>query len=157
MIPYAETCAAVGPFFAKQDVEVRTRWAKIFWSEIYNGTISGMQLDGTKFHQLKPIRACRPTPYGEEEYTPSDRLSGDQHAVLRTWRVWMTSLVPMYGLHEDTIHSHLSGTAIFETAGGVKIALTSKYLWNGSVTTRQNRSRREQNYFAVISAGVRCR
>ena len=49
----------------------------------------------------------------------------------------MTSLGSyVWSSSEDTIYSHLfvGGTATFETAGGVKIALTSKYPWNGSVT-----------------------
>ena len=49
----------------------------------------------------------------------------------------MTSLGSyVWSSSEDTIYSHLfvGGTASFETAGGVKIALTSKYPWNGSVT-----------------------
>ena len=73
---YAETCAAVGVcFFAKQMLEADpdARYADILEREIYNGTISGMQLDGTKFFYINQLEANPGMPtnaYGEEEYTP---------------------------------------------------------------------------------------
>lgn len=57
---YAETCAAVGVcFFAKQMLEADpdARYADILEREIYNGTISGMQLDGTKFFYINQLEA----------------------------------------------------------------------------------------------------
>ena len=51
----------------------------------------------------------------------------------------MTSLGSyVWSSSENTIYSHLfvGGTATFETAGGVKIALTSKYPWNAPLPTR---------------------
>ncbi|MFQ8843069.1 MAG: beta-L-arabinofuranosidase domain-containing protein [Clostridium fessum] len=73
---YAETCAAVGVcFFTKQMLEADpdARYADILEREIYNGTISGMQLDGTKFFYINQLEANPGMPtnaYGEEEYTP---------------------------------------------------------------------------------------
>mgnify|MGYP000476627447 CR=1 FL=1 len=49
------------------------RYADILEREIYNGTISGMQLDGTKFFYINQLEANPGMPtnaYGEEEYTP---------------------------------------------------------------------------------------
>ena len=66
------------------------RYADILEREIYNGTISGMQLDGTKFFYINQLEANPGMPtnaYGEEEYTP-ERIAGmTVHAALRTWRV----------------------------------------------------------------------
>lgn len=140
---YAETCAAVGVcFFAKQMLEADpdARYADILEREIYNGTISGMQLDGTKFFYINQLEANPGMPtnaYGEEEYTPERIGWYDCACCPPNLARLMTSLGSyVWSSSEDTIYSHLfvGGTAIFETAGGVKIALTSKYPWNGSVT-----------------------
>ena len=116
------------------------RYADILEREIYNGTISGMQLDGTKFFYINQLEANPGMPtnaYGEEEYTP-ERIGWDDCACCPpNLARLMTSLGSyVWSSSEDTIYSHLfvGGTASFETAGGVKIALTSKYPWNGSVT-----------------------
>ena len=140
---YAETCAAVGVcFFAKQMLEADpdARYADILEREIYNGTISGMQLDGTKFFYINQLEANPGMPtnaYGEEEYTPERIGWYDCACCPPNLARLMTSLGSyVWSSSENTIYSHLfvGGTATFETAGGVKIALTSKYPWNGSVT-----------------------
>ena len=116
------------------------RYADILEREIYNGTISGMQLDGTKFFYINQLEANPGMPtnaYGEEEYTPERIGWYDCACCPPNLARLMTSLGSyVWSSSEDTIYSHLfvGGTAIFETAGGVKIALTSKYPWNGSVT-----------------------
>ena len=73
---YAETCASVGVcFFARQMLEAEPSrvYADILERELYNGTISGMQLDGTKFfyiNQLEADPAMSGEVYGTEEYSP---------------------------------------------------------------------------------------
>ena len=104
------------------------------------GTISGMQLDGTKFFYINQLEANPGMPtnaYGEEEYTPERIGWYDCACCPPNLARLMTSLGSyVWSSSEDTIYSHLfvGGMASFETAGGVKIALTSKYPWNGSVT-----------------------
>ena len=49
---YAETCASIGMiFFAKRMLEIKPLgiYADIMEREFYNGTISGIQLDGKQF------------------------------------------------------------------------------------------------------------
>ncbi len=99
-----------------------------------------MQLDGTKFFYINQLEANPGMPtnaYGEEEYTPERIGWYDCACCPPNLARLMTSLGSyVWSSSEDTIYSHLfvGGTASFETAGGVKIALTSKYPWNGSVT-----------------------
>ena len=55
---YAETCASIGLiFFAKQMLEINPdgRFADVMERAFYNGTISGMQLDGKKFFYVNPL------------------------------------------------------------------------------------------------------
>lgn len=139
---YAETCAAVGVcFFAKQMLEADpdSRYADILEREIYNGTISGMQLDGTKFFYINQLEANPGMPagaYGDEEYTPERIGWYDCACCPPNLARLMTSLGSyVWSSDENTIYSHLfvGGMASFETAGGVAISLKSEYPWKGMV------------------------
>lgn len=55
---YAETCASVGMiFFARKMLELSpsAKYADIMERELYNGVISGMQLDGKRFFYVNPL------------------------------------------------------------------------------------------------------
>ncbi len=55
---YAETCAAIGLiFFARRMFEITkdSRYADVMERALYNGVISGMSLDGTKFFYVNPL------------------------------------------------------------------------------------------------------
>lgn len=63
---YTETCAAIGlVFFARRMLRLETRgeYADVMERALYNGVISGMQLDGKKFFYVNPLEvvpeACR--------------------------------------------------------------------------------------------------
>lgn len=137
---YAETCASVGLiFFAKKmlDIHPSNKYADVMERALYNGVISGMQLDGKKFFYVNPL-----------EVNPgiSGKLFGFKH-VLPERPTWyqcaccppnvarlLTSL-GQYAWSEgmDTIYSHLhiGGIAEFSNA---TISVDSKSPWEGSVT-----------------------
>lgn len=55
---YAETCAAIGLiFFARRMFEITkdSRYTDVMERALYNGVISGMSLDGTKFFYVNPL------------------------------------------------------------------------------------------------------
>lgn len=55
---YGETCAAISlAFFAQRmlRLEPRGEYADVLERVLYNGTISGMSLDGTKFFYVNPL------------------------------------------------------------------------------------------------------
>ena len=55
---YGETCAAIGlVFFARRmlSLEVKGEYADVMERALYNGVISGMQLDGKKFFYVNPL------------------------------------------------------------------------------------------------------
>jgi len=140
---YAETCASIAMvFFAKQmlGIEPLGEYADIMELQLFNGILSGMQLDGKKFFYVNPL-----------ESVPG--VSGVQHGhkhALPTRPEWfgcaccppnvarlMTSLGHYaWGEKDDTIFAHLymGGTAHFQVGGGVQIDCRTNYPWDGEIT-----------------------
>lgn len=57
---YGETCASVGmAFFAKQmlGIEAKGEYGDVLEKELFNGTLSGMSLDGQHFFYVNPLEA----------------------------------------------------------------------------------------------------
>ena len=55
---YAETCASAAMiFFARRmlEAEPKAEYADILEKELYNGLLSGMQLDGRRFFYVNPL------------------------------------------------------------------------------------------------------
>ncbi len=137
---YAETCASIGLiFFAKQMLDIRPsgKYADIMERALYNGVISGMQLDGKRFFYVNPLEV-NPGISGE--------LFGYRH-VLPERPGWYTcaccppNLVRLlmslgqyaWSESKDTIYSHLylGGEAHLDKAD---IQVTSCYPSNGRIT-----------------------
>lgn len=137
---YAETCASIGlVFFAKKmlDIKPSNRYADVMETALYNGIISGMQLDGKRFFYVNPL-----------EVNPgiSGKLHGHRH-VLPERPGWyacaccppnVVRLLTRLGKYawsesEDTIYSHLyvGGTAKLNQA---HITVESQYPWEGNVS-----------------------
>ena len=136
---YAETCASIGlVFFAKKmlDIHPCNQYADVMERALYNGILSGMQLDGQKFFYVNPL-----------EVNPdiSGKLPGYRH-VLPVRPGWyacaccppnVVRLIMSLGRYawsesEDTVYSHLflGGSADLEQA---YISVESRYPWEGSV------------------------
>ena len=135
---YAETCAAVGVcFFAKQllEAEPDSAVADVMERCLYNGTISGMQLDGTKFfyiNQLESDPERTGEAYGDEEYTPERIGWYDCACCPPNLARLMTSLGSyIWSEKEDTLYSHLFIGSSCHTAagGGAQIRLESRCPW----------------------------
>lgn len=59
---YAETCASIAMvFFAKRmlNIEPDGIYADIMERELYNGTISGIQLDGKRYFYVNPLECSQ--------------------------------------------------------------------------------------------------
>jgi len=136
---YAETCASIGlVFFARKmlDLHPAGKFADVMETALYNGIISGMQLDGKRFFYVNPL-----------EVNPgiSGKLFGYRH-VLPERPGWYTCaccppnlvrLLTSLGKYiwsetEDTIYSHLfiGGEASFEKTD---IKVESSFPWEGKV------------------------
>lgn len=139
---YAETCAAVGVcFFARQMLESDpdARYADVMERALYNGTISGMQLDATKFFYVNPLEVNPSVPsiaYGDEEIT-LQRIGWYNCACCPPNLARLLTSLGTYAWSSDekTVYSHLftGGEARFDTAGGVSIKLDSRYPMEGKL------------------------
>lgn len=72
---YAETCASIGlVFFARRmlDLSPRGKYADVMERALYNGILSGMQMDGKRFFYVNPL---------EVNQGVSGKLFGYQHVV----------------------------------------------------------------------------
>lgn len=160
---YAETCAAVGVcFFARQMLEAdpSSRYADVMERALYNGALSGMQLDGTKFFYVNQLEANPGLTqtvyaYGEEEYTPQRIGWYDCACCPPNLARLLTSLGSyVWSSGKDVIYSHLfvGGKAHFNTAGGAEISLETRYPWEGEASYTVT----PKNPGASFSLAVRC-
>lgn len=137
---YAETCASVGMiFFAKNmlDIQPSNKYADVMERALYNGVISGMQLDGKRFFYVNPL-----------EVNPqiSGKLFGFQH-VLPERPTWyqcaccppnVARLLTSLGQYawsedQDIIYSHLHIGGMAECTVAT-VSVESKAPWEGNVT-----------------------
>ncbi len=137
---YAETCASIGlVFFAKQMLRMSKngKYADAMERELYNGIISGMQLDGKRFFYVNPLEV-NPGVSGE--------IFGYKHVIPQRpgWYacaccppnlVRMVTSIGKYAWDEeaDTIYSHLfiGQEAKLDKAD---IRVSGIYPWGGNVS-----------------------
>ena len=137
---YAETCASIGlVFFARKmlDNVMDGRYADVMERALYNGIISGMQLDGKRFFYVNPL---------ETEPGVSGKLYGYKHVLPERpgWYacaccppnlVRMVTSLGKYAWDEDetAVYSHLF-LGQEAALGKADIRVESAYPWEGSVT-----------------------
>lgn len=136
---YAETCASIAMvFFARRMLEIEPdgTFADIMERELYNGTISGIQLDGKKYFYVNPL---------EVNPDVSGKLSGYRH-VLPTRPGWyecaccptnLVRLIASLGAYawsegDTTIYSHLYIGQKADLAHA-EVEVESRYPWEGNV------------------------
>ncbi len=137
---YAETCASVGLiFFAKKmlDLEPSNRYADVMERALYNGVISGMQLDGKRFFYVNPLEV-NPGISGELfgfKHVLPERPSWYQCACCPPNVARFLTSLGSYAWSEDhdTIYSHLHIGGTAECSNAI-ITVESKAPWEGNVT-----------------------
>lgn len=155
---YAETCASVAMvFFARRMLELRQKgeYADIIEKELYNGVLSGMQIDGKHFFYVNPLEVV-PGISGE--------LHGYRHVLPQRQDWYACACCPpnlarlimslgryAWGENEDTVFAHLylGGKAHFDCAGGVGIKCESEYLRKGFVSFKLSPEKESKFTFAV--------
>ncbi len=153
---YAETCASIGlVFFAKKMLEIQpsNKYADIMERALYNGVISGMQLDGKRFFYVNPLEV-NPGISGE--------LFGFKH-VLPERPTWyqcaccppnvarlLTSLGKyIWSEEKDILYSHLHiGGRVEGTYATIQVE--SKSPWEGWVAYRINPKERGKEFTLSI-------
>ncbi len=138
---YAETCASCGMvFFLKQMLENQpdAQYADVMERELFNGTISGMALDGQHFFYVNPL-----------EVDPvSCAMDPNKHHVLPTRPTWLAcACCPpnlarllssldryVYTVHGDTVYLDQFISSQLVLDNGVQVEQQSNYPWDGQVT-----------------------
>ena len=139
---YGETCASVAmTFFAHQMLSLQPdcRYADLMELELHNAALAGMQLDGKRFFYVNPLTvdAC-----------VSGIVPGYEHVLPQrpAWHVCaccppnLARLIASLGKYlwsedDSTLYSHLFIGSEADTRWG-KIALESRYPWEGSIRYR---------------------
>jgi DUF1680 family protein len=128
---YAETCAAVGLVFWSSrmlGMGPNIRYADAMERALYNGSLSGLSLDGSLFFYENPLRS----------------LGGHHRWVWHrcpccppnVGRMVASIGTVMYGVADNAVAIHLYGdsTARFEVGGrSVRLTQASRYPWDGAV------------------------
>jgi DUF1680 family protein len=132
---YAETCAAIAGFmwnWRMLQIEPDARYTD--WMEIalYNGILSGVSLDGTRYFYMNPLESR-----GGYERSPWFGCACCPPNVHRT----LASLPGyLYSVSEDTVYVHLYASSELNTqlpnGQPVKIQVHTDYPWSGEIEIR---------------------
>lgn len=142
-ISYTETCAAISfAFFAKKmlEIDVNSKYSDVMEKIIYNGSISGMALDGKHFFYTNPLEtweeANRRVPAYRHNKTRRPGWFGCACCPPNLARM-ITSLGSyIYSSNDNTVYTHLFIGSEAEVKVGendVKITQTTNMPWGGSV------------------------
>ncbi|GEA32916.1 glycoside hydrolase family 127 protein [Clostridium diolis] len=145
---YAETCASIGlVFFARRmlEIESKSQYADIMEKALYNGIISGMSIDGTKFFYVNPLEVV-------PEASEKDHLREHVKVERQKWfgcaccppnlaRLLTSIGSYAYTLRDNTIFMHLyMGGEISANFSGKSVSFDIKtnYPWEESIDINLN-------------------
>lgn len=137
---YGETCASVSmSFFARQmlDLEARGEYADVLEKELFNGTISGLALDGQHFFYVNPLQAnpvaSKGNPGKAHVRTRRAEWFGVACCPANLARLIASVDQYIYSVRDNLIlaHQFISNEASF--SNGVKISQWSEFPWDGDV------------------------
>lgn len=163
---YAETCASIGLIFFAQkmlQIDPDRRYADVMERAFYNGTISGMSLDGKKFFYVNPLEVW-------PEASEKNQTRFHAKPVRQKWfgcaccppnlARLLTSLGQyIYTVNDDTIYTHLyiGGETEINVAGEkVKLTQETSYPWNGKITIKVS-AEAEKDYSIALRIPDWCR
>jgi len=130
-VAYAETCAAIGlVFFAHRMVQLEPdgRYADIMERALYNGALSGVSLEGTKFFYVNPLESAG-GHHREQFFSCSCCPPNIARLIASLGRyIYSTADGAVY------VHLYVAGQGNTELAGRqVTIAQQTDYPWDGEV------------------------
>ena len=129
---YAETCAAVGlVFWASRlaNLDCDSRYADVMEQALYNGVLSGVSLDGTRFFYDNPLASTG--AHHRQDWFGCACCPPNIARLLASLGAYV------YG-QSDTdlaVHLYVQGTAKLSAAGQtVTLTQTTEYPWDGRVS-----------------------
>lgn len=141
---YAETCASVGlVFWAKKmlDAELNSNYGDEMERALYNGTISGMSLDGNRFFYVNPLEvwpeACKKRHDTMHVEARRQKWFGCSCCPPNIARLITSIGKYIYTQKDDSIYIHLfiGNTTTFDIGGNqIQLSVTGNYPWEGNIT-----------------------
>ena len=139
---YGETCAAIGlVFFARRmlSLERRGEYADVMERALYNGVISGMQLDGKKFFYVNPLEvvpeACEKDAHKRHVKPVRQKWFGCACCPPNLIRM-LTSLEEYVAMAaEDALFINLYVGGAVE-ADGFSLKIGTEYPWAGDISIK---------------------
>ena len=141
---YGETCAAIGlVFFARRmlALEKKGEYADVMERALYNGVISGMQLDGKKFFYVNPLEvlpeACAKDAHKRHVKPERQKWFGCACCPPNLIRMLASLEDYLYSADGDDVYVHLyaGGTVDFQANWKpVHLAVRTNYPWEGDVS-----------------------
>ncbi len=140
---YNETCASIGlMFFADKMLskDMDSKYSDTIERLLYNGIISGLSIDGTKFFYENPLEVCLRNHNRNVSTKEGDRLPITQ----RQKEFWCSCCPPninrtfssvekyIYGKKEDVYYVHQFMDSTFDD-GKAKVVMKTDYPLNGEV------------------------
>ncbi|MBS4219269.1 glycoside hydrolase family 127 protein [Bacillus sp. FJAT-49711] len=142
-LSYTETCASIGlVFWARRmlNLEVNSSYADVMERALYNGTISGMHLDGKKFFYVNPLEvwpeACS---RHEKRHVKPERQKWFNCACCPPNLARLIASIGQYIYTERNdeifVNLYMSNDASFDINGKkVNIIQKTEYPWDGTVS-----------------------
>lgn len=145
---YNETCASIGlVFFARRMLEMmpRGRYGDVMERALYNGVISGMDLDGKSFFYVNPLEVepegCKKDAQRRQVALPRQKWFGCACCPPNLARLLSSIASYAYSENEDTLFMHLyMGGNLVKKVGNneVKLSVESEYPWKDTISIKMN-------------------
>lgn len=137
---YAETCAAIAGFmwnWRMLQVEPNARYADMMELALYNGILSGVSLDGTRYFYMNPLESRG--GYERQEWFGCACCPPNVHRTLASLPGYL------YSVDENTVYVHLYAASELNTqlpnGQPVKVTVQTDYPWSGEIILRPSAGR----------------
>lgn len=140
---YGETCAAISlAFFAQRMLRLAPRgeYADVLERVLYNGSISGMSLDGTKFFYVNPLEVdparCAHNHQFRHVKPERQKWFGCACCPPNLGRLMASLPGYLYHTNQDTVYVNLYTTNDMKAtlaSGDVSLSIKTNYPWDGAV------------------------
>ena len=141
---YGETCAAIGlVFFARRmlSLEPKAEYADVMERALYNGVISGMQLDGRSFFYVNPLEVLPEASLKDhgKHHVKVERQKWFGCACCPPNVIRLVSSLEDYiaSVRGDALYLHLyTGGDLKLSVGGTPVSLKTEtnYPWSGAIS-----------------------